>query len=90
MTGVLTAGRATGQLLVLPPVASIPDNIGWRPASLFCGKSPLEFVENHVQSHLELSREGVVPGTGQLADEFGEVWVLVPRNTDLISVIRLS
>ncbi|MGD8215183.1 hypothetical protein [Aestuariimicrobium sp. Y1814] len=27
--GVLTAGQATGQLLVLPPVTMIAENIGW-------------------------------------------------------------
>ena len=32
--GVLTAGQATGQLLILPPAAAIAENIGWREASL--------------------------------------------------------
>ncbi|MBB5833048.1 MFS family permease [Brachybacterium aquaticum] len=32
--GVLTAGSATGQLVILPPVASLAENVGWRAASL--------------------------------------------------------
>ena len=32
--GVLTAGSATGQLVLLPPVAALAENVGWRPASL--------------------------------------------------------
>ncbi len=32
--GILTAGQATGQLVILPPVAAIAENIGWREASL--------------------------------------------------------
>ncbi len=32
--GVLTAGQATGQLVILPPVAALAENVGWRPASL--------------------------------------------------------
>lgn len=35
--GVLTAGQATGQLLILPPVAAIAESVGWRPASLIIG-----------------------------------------------------
>lgn len=32
--GVLTAGSATGQLVILPPVAALSETVGWRPASL--------------------------------------------------------
>ena len=32
--GLLTAGSATGQLIFLPIVASVADEVGWRPASL--------------------------------------------------------
>jgi predicted MFS family arabinose efflux permease len=32
--GVLTAGSATGQLIILPPVAALAEHTGWRPASL--------------------------------------------------------
>jgi predicted MFS family arabinose efflux permease len=32
--GMLTAGSATGQLLILPPLAYVAENVGWRAASL--------------------------------------------------------
>lgn len=32
--GILTAGSATGQLVILPPVTWLAENVGWRPASL--------------------------------------------------------
>ena len=32
--GVLTAGSATGQLIFLPPVAALAEDVGWRPGSL--------------------------------------------------------
>lgn len=35
--GVLTAGNATGQLVILPPVAALAEHLGWRPASLVIG-----------------------------------------------------
>ncbi|GAA1875893.1 MFS transporter [Lapillicoccus jejuensis] len=35
--GVLTAGSATGQLVILPPVAALADGVGWRVASLVIG-----------------------------------------------------
>lgn len=35
--GILTAGSATGQLVILPPVAALAENVGWRPASLVIG-----------------------------------------------------
>ncbi len=42
--GVLTAGQATGQLLVLPPVAILAENVGWRPASLLIGLVALAVI----------------------------------------------
>ncbi|MCW2747449.1 MAG: yhjX 2 [Nocardioidaceae bacterium] len=39
--GVLTAGGATGQLLFLPVVAVLADNIGWRAASLIIAGAAL-------------------------------------------------
>lgn len=35
--GVLTAGSATGQLVILPPVAALADGVGWRTASVVIG-----------------------------------------------------
>lgn len=32
--GILTAGSATGQLVILPPVAALAETVGWRVASL--------------------------------------------------------
>lgn len=42
--GVLTAGQATGQLVILPPVAAIAETIGWRPASLIIGGVALAVI----------------------------------------------
>jgi predicted MFS family arabinose efflux permease len=42
--GVLTAGQATGQLVILPPVAAIAESIGWRPASLIIGAVALAVI----------------------------------------------
>ncbi|RAY16828.1 MFS transporter [Actinomadura craniellae] len=42
--GVLTAGSATGQLVILPPVAALAENIGWRPASLVIAAAALVAV----------------------------------------------
>jgi MFS family permease len=42
--GVLTAGSATGQLIILPPVAALAENTGWRPASLVIGAVALAVV----------------------------------------------
>jgi predicted MFS family arabinose efflux permease len=44
MMGVLTAGSATGQLIILPPVAAMAENIGWRPASLVIASAALIVV----------------------------------------------
>jgi predicted MFS family arabinose efflux permease len=42
--GVLTAGSATGQLIFLPIVAYLAENIGWRPASLLISGAALLVV----------------------------------------------
>ncbi|MEO9330394.1 MFS transporter [Gordonia aurantiaca] len=42
--GALTAGQATGQLLILPPVAAMAETIGWRPASLVIGGVALAVI----------------------------------------------
>ena len=42
--GVLTAGSATGQLVILPPVAVLAENIGWRAASLLIAATALSVV----------------------------------------------
>ena len=42
--GVLTAGQATGQLVMLPPVAIIAEGWGWRPASLIIGGVALAVI----------------------------------------------
>jgi len=42
--GVLTAGSATGQLVILPPVAALAESIGWRPASLVIAGAALVTV----------------------------------------------
>lgn len=39
--GVLTAGQATGQLVLLPPVAALAEHVGWRSASLVIGGAAL-------------------------------------------------
>ncbi|MFE5670386.1 MFS transporter [Agromyces sp. NPDC056523] len=42
--GILTAGAATGQLIILPPVAALAEGIGWRPASLVIAGTALAAV----------------------------------------------
>lgn len=42
--GALTAGQATGQLVILPPVAAIAESVGWRPASLIIGAVALAVI----------------------------------------------
>jgi MFS family permease len=42
--GVLTAGAATGQLVILPPVAALAESVGWRAASLVIAASALVAV----------------------------------------------
>ncbi|MFT4469344.1 MFS transporter [Arthrobacter sulfonylureivorans] len=39
--GILTAGSATGQLVFLPPVAAIAEEVGWRQASLVVAAAAL-------------------------------------------------
>ncbi|KSZ57920.1 MULTISPECIES: MFS transporter [Rhodococcus] len=42
--GILTAGSATGQLVILPPVAALAENVGWRQASLVIATAALVVV----------------------------------------------
>jgi predicted MFS family arabinose efflux permease len=42
--GLLTAGSATGQLIILPPVAHLAENTGWRAASLVVAAAALAVV----------------------------------------------
>lgn len=42
--GVLTAGSATGQLVLLPPVAALAEQVGWRAASLLIGVTALAVI----------------------------------------------
>ncbi len=42
--GVLTAGSATGQLVLLPPVAALAEHVGWRAASLLIGLTALAVI----------------------------------------------
>ena len=42
--GILTAGSATGQLIFLPPVATIAESTGWKPASLLIGIAAMAAV----------------------------------------------
>ncbi|MCH1865439.1 MFS transporter [Nocardioides sp. CFH 31398] len=42
--GVLTAGSATGQLALLPVVAALAENVGWRAASLVIAAAALAAV----------------------------------------------
>lgn len=69
VTGVLAAGSATGQLVFLPLVASMAENIGWREASLVIAATALAviplvffFIRNH-PSDLGVDAYGAEPGT---------------------------
>lgn len=42
--GVLTAGQATGQLLILPPAAAMAESVGWREASLLIAAVALAVI----------------------------------------------
>ncbi|ROZ63360.1 MFS transporter [Kocuria soli] len=42
--GVLTAGSATGQLVILPPVAALAEHLGWRAASLLIAATAIVVV----------------------------------------------
>ena len=44
MTGILTAGSATGQLIFLPVVATVAQSAGWRVASLVIAAAALAVV----------------------------------------------
>lgn len=67
--GALTAGQATGQLVILPPVAAIAENIGWRPASLIIAAVALTVIPLAVwvlrdhPSDLGVIPYGAEPGT---------------------------
>ena len=69
VTGVLASGSATGQLIFLPLVASLSENIGWREASLVIAATALAvvplvffFIRNH-PSDLGVDAYGAEPGT---------------------------
>ncbi len=69
VTGVLASGSATGQLIFLPLVASLAENIGWREASLVIAATALAvvplvffFIRNH-PSDLGVDAYGAEPGT---------------------------
>lgn len=69
VTGVLTAGSATGQLVFLPLVASLAENVGWRQASLAIAATALAvvplvyfFIRNH-PSDFGVDAFGAKPGT---------------------------
>ncbi len=69
VTGVLASGSATGQLVFLPLVASMAENIGWREASLVIAATalavvPLVFfaIRNH-PNDLGADAYGAEPGT---------------------------
>ncbi|MET4639551.1 MFS transporter [Mycetocola sp. 2940] len=60
--GILTAGSATGQLIILPPVAALADTVGWRPASLLIAGAALiavPLVRLVIRDYPE--QRGVVP-----------------------------
>lgn len=69
VTGILTAGSATGQLVFLPLVASLAESVGWREASLVIAATALAvvplvflFIRNH-PSDLGVDAFGAEPGS---------------------------
>ena len=69
VTGVLSAGSATGQLVFLPVIGALSESTGWRMASLFISGIALLvvplvlfFVRNH-PSDLGVDAFGAEPGT---------------------------
>ena len=69
VTGVLTAGSATGQLVFLPFVASLAENVGWRQASIAIAATALAvvplvyfFIRNHPHE-FGVDAFGAEPGT---------------------------
>lgn len=69
VTGILTAGSATGQLVFLPVVASLAENVGWREASLAISLTALAVVplvalaiRNHPHD-FGVDAFGATPGT---------------------------
>lgn len=69
VTGMLSAGSATGQLVFLPPVAALAETAGWRTASLLISGCALAviplvffFIRNH-PSEFGVDAYGAQPGT---------------------------
>ena len=69
VTGILTAGSATGQLVFLPLVAALSESVGWREASLAIAVTALAvvplvyfFIRNH-PSDFGVDAFGAAPGT---------------------------
>ena len=69
VTGILSAGSATGQLVFLPPVAALAETAGWRTASILIAGCALAviplvyfFIRNH-PSELGVDAYGAEPGT---------------------------
>ncbi len=69
VTGVLSAGSATGQLVFLPVIGALSESTGWRTASLLISGVALAvvplvffFVRNH-PSDLGVDAFGAEPGT---------------------------
>lgn len=71
VTGVLSAGSATGQLVFLPIVATLAESTGWRDASLLISAISLAvvplvyfFIRNH-PSDIGVDAYGAEPGSTQ-------------------------
>jgi MFS family permease len=69
VTGILSAGSATGQLVFLPVIGVLSESTGWRAASLVVSGAALAvvplvylFVRNH-PSELGVDAFGAIPGT---------------------------
>jgi sugar phosphate permease len=70
VSGVLTAGSATGQLIFLPVVASIQQHHGWRPAALGTAAAALAVVPLVAWLLRDRPRDvGAVPYGGTAADD---------------------
>jgi predicted MFS family arabinose efflux permease len=70
VSGVLTAGGATGQLVFLPVVASIQQHSGWRPAALGTAAAALAVVPLVAWLLRDRPRDvGAVPYGGTAADD---------------------
>jgi predicted MFS family arabinose efflux permease len=71
MMGVLTAGSATGQLIILLPVAAMAENIGWRPASLDIASAALIVVPSSGDSSATIPRTVAFCHTGRTRTRIG-------------------